>query len=163
MRNRDKRIQIAFGALIKRIRLERKWSQADLAAAVNMESNAISRLENGVIAPNVNTIVALALALGKHPSELLKLDLKFEINTDFTARHKNGKPSETTHVIRILLLETDFFNIARSVSDVIIQCKKQYKVILKSPATSGVLSKLREERKLKRTPSHVRGRYLYHS
>lgn len=162
MKNRDKRIQFAFGALIKKIRLERKWSQADLAAAVNMESNAISRLENGVIAPNVNTIVALALALGKHPSELLKLDLKFDINSDFTARYKSGKRSETTRAIRTLL-ETDFFNTARSVSEVILQCKKLYKVILKSPATSGVLNKLREERKLKRTPSQVKGRYLYHA
>ena len=161
MRNRDKRIQVAFGALVKKIRLERKWSQADLAAAVNMEANAISRLENGVIAPNVNTIVALALALGKHPSELLKFDIKFDINGDFTARYKNEKRSETTRAIRTLL-ETDFFYTARSVSDVIAQCKKHFKVTLKSPATSGVLNKLREERKLKRTPSQVRGRFLYH-
>ncbi|HTE33602.1 MAG TPA: helix-turn-helix transcriptional regulator [Chryseolinea sp.] len=161
MRNRDKRIQVAFGRLLRKSREERAWTQAELSAVVNMEVNQISRLENGTNAPNLQTIVVLALALGKQPADLLKLDYNFETNTDFTVRPRKEKRPETTSVIT-KLVQSDFFRTPRSVADVIIHCKKQYHTALKSPATSGVLKKLRDAKVLKRTPSSVKGRFLYY-
>jgi transcriptional regulator with XRE-family HTH domain len=161
VRNRDKRIQVAFGRLLKKTREERSWTQAELSAVVNMEVNQISRLENGSNAPNLHTIVVLALALGKQPADLLKLDYNFEANTDFSVRPRKGKSPETTSIVT-RLVQGDFFRTPRSVADVINHCKKQYHIGLKSPATSGVLKKLRDAKVLKRTPSSVKGRFLYY-
>ena len=161
MRKRDKKIQLAFGTLLKQFREKVKWTQADLSAVVDMDENQISRLENGTNAPNLHTIVALAVALGKHPSELLKVDYPFELNNDFSVRHKKERGPETTATIR-RLLDGSFFSTPRSVADVINYCRKEFKVILKSSATAGALKNLKEQRLLKRTASSIAGRFLYY-
>jgi transcriptional regulator with XRE-family HTH domain len=137
------------------------WTQADLSAVVDMDENQISRLENGTNAPNLHTIVALAVALGKHPSDLLKIDYKFELNDDFSTRHKKQKGPDTTLTVR-RLLDSHFFTIPRTVADVILYCKREYKIVLKSSATAGVLKKLKDQKLLKRSPSPVTGRFVYH-
>ncbi len=161
MRKRDKKIQLAFGALLKQTREKVQWTQADLSAMVDMDENQISRLENGANSPNLHTIVALAVALGKHPSDLLKLDYKFELNIDFNTGRKKQRGPETTSTIR-RLLEGNFFNTPRTVAAVILYCKKEYNIQLKSSATAGALKKLKDQKLLKRSVSPVAGRFQYH-
>ena len=161
MRKRDKKIQLAFGTLLKQLREKVKWTQTDLSAVVDMDENQISRLENGANAPNLHTIVALAIALGKHPSELLKLDLEFKLNDDFSVRHKKERGPETTALVK-RLLEGNFFNSPRTVADVITYCRKEFKILLKSSATAGALKKLKDQKLLKRSASSIAGRFVYH-
>jgi len=161
VRKRDKRIQLAFGTLLKQLREKVMWTQADLSAVVDMDENQISRLENGTNAPNLHTIVALAVALGRHPSDLLQLDYKFELNDDFDTRHKKQKGPETTSTIK-RLVDGNFFSTPRSVADVILYCKREYKILLKSSATAGALKKFKDKKMLKRRASPVAGRFVYY-
>lgn len=54
-----------FGAYIKRLREERKLSLRGLAAAANIDSGALTRLEHGKVrSPQPDTLKALSEALG---------------------------------------------------------------------------------------------------
>ncbi|MGC1240765.1 MAG: helix-turn-helix transcriptional regulator [Chryseosolibacter sp.] len=160
MTNRDKEFQIAFGKHIKKIREQRNWSQEQLSAVSNMEVNQISRIENGRHGANLNTIKALATALGKYPYELFKFDFDFELNSDFNPQNAKTQGPGTTNVINALS-ESDFFNTPRSVKEVMIQCRRTHQVDLKSSATSGALKKLVNQRILKRVRLTGSQRYLY--
>jgi len=48
---------------LKHLRAKRKWSQADLAAKVNLSREYIARLETGYHDPPLSTLRALAKAL----------------------------------------------------------------------------------------------------
>lgn len=65
----------SFGARLgARIRARRKakgWSQATLAEAVGVGANYIGILERGVKLPTLDTLVALAKALGASPADML--------------------------------------------------------------------------------------------
>lgn len=161
MKNRDKEFQSAFGKHIKKLRNERDWSQQQLAAFSNIDINQISRIENGKHAANLHTIMALAVALGKYPDELLRFEFAFNLNRDFDDRYKKGvRPPTTASVNK--LIETDFLDKPRSVKQIIAQCEKLYRVTLKSSAVSGLLRKLVDERKLKRIPAPTKkNKYLY--
>lgn len=161
MKNRDKEFQIAFGKHVKRLRDERGWSQEQLAAVSNIDVNQISRIENGRHAASLHTIKALATALGKYPDELLRFAFDVKLNTDFNIQHTKSKRPQTTASV-IKLTETDFLNLPKSVAQIISQCKKLYKVSLKSSAVSGVLLKLVNRRKLKRISSPTnKTKFLY--
>ena len=65
----------SFGARLGgRVRAHREakgWSQARLAEAVGVTSNYVGVLERGQKLPTLDTLVALAKALGVPPGELL--------------------------------------------------------------------------------------------
>lgn len=58
---------------IKTMRLERFWSQIDLADAAGLTESTINRLENGLQVPRISTVRKLASAFGVVPASLLKM------------------------------------------------------------------------------------------
>ncbi len=61
----------AFAFLLRALRLDRDISQVALAEAAGLHRTYISLIERGQRGPKLETLVALARALGMTPSELL--------------------------------------------------------------------------------------------
>ena len=61
-----------FGTFIAQCRKNKKMTQSDLAAKLNVTDKAISRWERGVGFPDINTIEPLAAALDVSVAELMK-------------------------------------------------------------------------------------------
>jgi transcriptional regulator with XRE-family HTH domain len=61
---------MAFSEALRRLRLERFFSQAELARRSGVHALTITRLESGRTAPSTRTVRALAQALGVQPGEL---------------------------------------------------------------------------------------------
>lgn len=61
-----------FGAFVAQCRKDKKMTQADLAAKLNVTDKAISRWERGVGFPDINTMEPLAAALDVSVAELMK-------------------------------------------------------------------------------------------
>ena len=59
-----------LGAKIKRLREAKNWSQSDLTRAAGLTHGLVSRLEDGIGNPSLNTLAAIAKALGTTISEL---------------------------------------------------------------------------------------------
>ncbi len=57
---------------IKRLRREKKWSQATLAKAAGVSREYLARLELGHHDPSLTTLQRLARALGVKVTELLR-------------------------------------------------------------------------------------------
>lgn len=57
-----------FGKQVKALRRERALSQAQLAEAVNLSEEWIRRIERGEGSPSLDTVEAIAGALGEAPS-----------------------------------------------------------------------------------------------
>ncbi len=60
-----------FGITLRRLRLEKNFSQAELAHASDTDRTFISLLERGVRQPSLTTVFRLATALKIKPSELV--------------------------------------------------------------------------------------------
>lgn len=60
-----------LGARVRARRGAKGWSQAELAEAVGVGANYVGILERGQKLPTLDTLVALAKALGCSPAELL--------------------------------------------------------------------------------------------
>jgi transcriptional regulator with XRE-family HTH domain len=65
---------VTFSQRLRSARLERFWSQADLATRAGVSKLTISRLETGDRAPSLRTVRALADALGIEPGQLARTD-----------------------------------------------------------------------------------------
>jgi transcriptional regulator with XRE-family HTH domain len=65
---------MAFSEMLRRRRLERFFSQAELARRSGVHALTITRLERGRSAPSTRTVRALAEALGVEPSALASPD-----------------------------------------------------------------------------------------
>ncbi len=50
----------AIGAVVTKLRLEKKWSQVDLAIRSGYTSGWVSKLERGNVSPKLELIVSLA-------------------------------------------------------------------------------------------------------
>ena len=61
-----------FGTFIAQCRKDKKMTQSDLAAKLNVTDKAISRWERGVGFPDINTIEPLAAALDVSVAELMR-------------------------------------------------------------------------------------------
>ncbi|MDA1062210.1 MAG: helix-turn-helix transcriptional regulator [Chloroflexi bacterium] len=61
----------AFGQRVRALRLDRGWSQEDLAEAAAVHRTYVSSLERGQRNVAIDNIWRLADALGVHPGELL--------------------------------------------------------------------------------------------
>jgi transcriptional regulator with XRE-family HTH domain len=60
------------GDLVKRLRIERGWTQTELAAKIGSawDANRVSRIENGKLSLTRPVITSLALAFGVRPERL---------------------------------------------------------------------------------------------
>jgi transcriptional regulator with XRE-family HTH domain len=60
------------GHLVKRLRIERGWTQTELAAKIGSawDANRISRVENGKLSLTRPVITSLAIAFGVRPERL---------------------------------------------------------------------------------------------
>jgi DNA-binding XRE family transcriptional regulator len=61
--NRE-RVAQSIGALIRGLRLRRKWTQAELSSALGVARSQISRAECGRLLPSVSLVIRCAVALG---------------------------------------------------------------------------------------------------
>lgn len=61
----------AFAAAVRACRIDRGWSQEELAFQAGLHRNYVSGLERGIRNPSLTTIVALADALELTPSALV--------------------------------------------------------------------------------------------
>ena len=66
-------ILIRFGANLRKLRLEKGYTQERLANELGIEISQISRIERGVINTSVTTIYAISKVLKIQTSELLNL------------------------------------------------------------------------------------------
>lgn len=64
-------IEEVFGQVLREIRLEKKFSQEELAHVCGLDRTYISLMERGKRKPTINTIFALASGLGVLPSFLV--------------------------------------------------------------------------------------------
>jgi DNA-binding NtrC family response regulator len=65
------RLRERLGHRIKMLRVERKWSLKDLAAAARLSISQISSIERGAHLPSIESFLAICQAFDKKPSELL--------------------------------------------------------------------------------------------
>ena|SRR6266545_4141312 len=62
---------MTFGALVRELRLERGWTQEQVARYAGITANQVSNLEREVtVLPNVETVTRLAKAFEVDPEEL---------------------------------------------------------------------------------------------
>lgn len=64
---------LAFGAVVRRLRLERQMSQWELSERAGVHRNTPGLIERGERSPALETINAIAGALGLQGSELMRL------------------------------------------------------------------------------------------
>jgi CheY-like chemotaxis protein/DNA-binding Xre family transcriptional regulator len=65
------RLRGRLGHGIKMLRVDRKWSLKDLAAATRLSVSQISSIERGAHLPSIESLLAICQAFDKKPSELL--------------------------------------------------------------------------------------------
>lgn len=159
VRKRDQKFQQAFGRHLRKLREERQWTQMDLSAVSRVNETQISKIESGDAGLTVQTLRALALALGKYPSELLEFEFEYKLNQNFNIVRKRPPRPGTTGIIN-KLVEDKFLNAPKSVADVVNEARVLYNVNLPSADTSGALLNLVKKKVLKRIPAE-NGKYLY--
>lgn len=62
---------IKFGKQIKKLRLERKLSQMDVGAALNIDRENVRKYEKGLQEPKLSTVIKFAEVFGISFDELL--------------------------------------------------------------------------------------------
>ncbi|WP_234988923.1 helix-turn-helix domain-containing protein [Tropicibacter naphthalenivorans] len=62
--HREKNLEVAIGRQVRELRKRQRMTGADLAGKTGLSVGMLSKIENGVISPSLNTISALANALG---------------------------------------------------------------------------------------------------
>jgi DNA-binding NtrC family response regulator len=65
------RLREKLGHKIRMLRAERDWSLKELAAESNLSVSQISSIERGANLPSIESLLAIARAFGKKPSEIL--------------------------------------------------------------------------------------------
>lgn len=71
---RNEKYLKAFGKNLKKLREEKKVSQAELAYDCGMEISQISRLERGILSTSISNVYYIAKALRVHPMVLFDFD-----------------------------------------------------------------------------------------
>lgn len=61
---REKNLEVAIGRQVRELRKRQRMTGADLAGKTGLSVGMLSKIENGVISPSLNTISMLANALG---------------------------------------------------------------------------------------------------
>lgn len=62
--HRENNLEVAIGRQVRDLRKRQRMTGADLAGKTGLSVGMLSKIENGVISPSLNTISALAHALG---------------------------------------------------------------------------------------------------
>jgi transcriptional regulator with XRE-family HTH domain len=157
----NKEYREAFGQHIKTLREERGWSQKQLEAVSDLEVSHISSIENGRYAVTLNTILSLAVALGKYPDELFKFDFNLRLNTDFKVQDRKRRSPGTTKALDGLA-EGSFFTTPKRVNDVVHHLANEEKIVVQSSIVSAALKRLVDGKRLKRISSaEKKGMFLY--
>jgi transcriptional regulator with XRE-family HTH domain len=60
-----------FGAGLRRLRLEREWTQEQLADAAGLTTTYVGQVERGAKVPSLTVVLRLARGLAVTPAELL--------------------------------------------------------------------------------------------
>jgi hypothetical protein len=86
-----------------------------------------------------------------------------KLRTDNIDGYNNGFARKKPGATRVLnqLLNTDFFDVPRSISSIATYCKDNYDSDFKTSELSGILLKLANENKLKREKSKDNNRFDY--
>jgi transcriptional regulator with XRE-family HTH domain len=71
-RRRNEKAISTLATNIRKYRLERKLTIAELANQVEVDYSQIGRMERGIVNPTVSIIFDIAIALGVKPSQLLE-------------------------------------------------------------------------------------------
>ncbi len=79
-------LQLNFGVVLRRLRLERGISQGALALECDLDRTYISLLERGLRQPTLTTLVVLGAALNLDPAELVRQTVAATLSA--TARSK---------------------------------------------------------------------------
>lgn len=66
-----KAMDVALGNVVREEREVHGWSQRELAGAAGLHTGAINLIESGRASARIETLTAIARALGRSPSELL--------------------------------------------------------------------------------------------
>lgn len=64
-------VEKAFGAVLRRMRKERGWTQENLAARADIERTFVSFLERGLRQPTLTSILKIAEALGVSAADIV--------------------------------------------------------------------------------------------
>lgn len=78
-------IQIVFGKVLRKHRLQQNLSQEKLAEVANLDRTYISQLERGLKSPSMKAFIALAHALQMKAHALMS-EIESELDDTFTAR-----------------------------------------------------------------------------
>lgn len=70
-RSRQDKLRERLGHRIRMLRAERDWSLKDLAAATRLSVSQISSIERGANLPSIESLLAIASAFDRKPSEIL--------------------------------------------------------------------------------------------
>ena len=73
-------IQITFGKILRKHRLQQKLSQENLAELANLDRTYISQLERGLKSPSFKTLIALAQALNVK-AHIIVSDVENDLDT----------------------------------------------------------------------------------
>ena len=71
-RARNSREAKRFGAIIRRLRMEREWTLIDFGRKANMNPTYLGFLERGENSPTLDTVILLAKVLGTEASDVLR-------------------------------------------------------------------------------------------
>jgi len=87
------------GKRVERLRKDREWTQADLAAAARVRQNYISGIENGSAKPSAIIMARIAKALGVSLDFLMVLSDNPAINGDEKPTYYSVEAEEAAHII----------------------------------------------------------------
>ena len=85
---------MTFAENLRRLRLERFLSQAELARRTDLHVLTITRLEAGATAPSTRSVRALAETLGLEPGELATPDEVAELRRVLNGAARDGKAGD---------------------------------------------------------------------
>jgi transcriptional regulator with XRE-family HTH domain len=68
-------IQIIFGNNLRRIRIEKGFTQEQLANELGVEISQISRIERGIINTSIATLYFISIILGVDLNDFFKIDV----------------------------------------------------------------------------------------
>ena len=71
-RARNSREARHFGAIIRRLRMQREWTLVDFGRKANMNPTYLGFLERGENSPTLDTVILLAKVLGTEASDVFR-------------------------------------------------------------------------------------------